>query len=411
MNNSYEDYKNQMYEYRKNMYKEHKLKSLFFEVTLRCNARCEHCGSSCGDIVQKDEITKDEIFKVLEDISNAGIYDPRTVMLNITGGEPLVRKDLFEIMAYADRLGFPWGITTNGILIDEEAVKNMVKTHMYSVSVSIDGLKETHEKFRRVPGSYEKILKGLELMMKEPSIKVVQVTTCVNKKNLDELEELYQLLLKMGVPYWRVIEVDPIGRARGNDDILLDGEGLKRMVRFIREKQMENKMIVSYGCGHYLGNNMDYDIRNHPFICYTGVNVGCILSNGDIFVCPDVKRRPELIQGNIRKDNFMEVWEKKYKVYRSLKRTCNKTCLHCSEWKLCGGDAFHTWDFDENKPLMCSKELFKEDYKIKEELQKRKKDQMKKVKKNMEVPKHVKEEETKEIKPKKESSKVRKTKK
>ena len=123
----YEEYKNEMYEYRKQLYKDHRLNSLFFEVTLRCNARCEHCGSSCGDTIQKDEITKEEIFKVLEDISNAGIYEPCNVMLNITGGEPLVRKDLFEIMAYADRLGFPWGITTNGILIEKKVVEKPTK--------------------------------------------------------------------------------------------------------------------------------------------------------------------------------------------------------------------------------------------------------------------------------------------
>ena len=177
----------------------------------------------------------------------------------------------------------------------------------------------------------------------------------------------------MGLKYWRIIEVDPIGRAFNNDDILLDGDGFKKMVRFIKEKQLDNKMCVSYGCGHYLGNGIDSDIRKFPFYCYTGVNVGCILSNGDIFVCPDVKRRPELIQGNIRKDNFMEVWEKKYKPYRKITRTCNATCKKCSEWKLCGGDAFHTWDFDENKPLVCPKVLFKDDYRIQKELQNRKK--------------------------------------
>ena len=365
-----EQFKNDYYEYRKKKYKEHVLRTLFFEVTLRCNARCEHCGSSCGDVIQKDEITKDEIYKVLEDIKNAGIYNPRNVMLAITGGEPLVRKDLFEIMGYAHNLGYPWGMTTNGILIDEEVVKKMAETHMYSVSVSLDGLKETHEKFRKVPGSYEKILKGLELMLKEPAIKVVQVTTCVNKKNIDELEEMYQMLLKMGIKNWRVIEVDPIGRAKDNDDILLDGEGFKRMIRFIREKQVENKIEMTYGCGHFLGNGIDYELRKTPFFCYTGVNIGGILSNGDIFVCPDVKRRPELIQGNIRKDNFMEVWEKKYEPYRKMTRTCNSFCKRCEDWKICGGDAFHTWDFDENKPLVCPRELFKEDYEIQKELQK-----------------------------------------
>ncbi len=367
------EYEQKFYEFRKDAYKRHPLKSLFFEVTLRCNARCEHCGSNCGDKIQKDEITKEEIEKVLEDIVSAGLYPPQQVMLNITGGEPLVRKDLFEIMAYADNLGFPWGITTNGILIDEKVVKKMVETHMYSVSVSIDGLKKTHEKFRRVPGAYEKILKGIELMQKEPSIKVVQVTTCVNKKNIDELDALYKQFLDMGVKYWRIIEVDPIGRALENNDMLLDGEGFKRMFRFIKEKQLENKMSITYGCGHYLGPDKEAMLRKQPFMCYTGVYVGCILSNGDIFVCPDVKRRPELIQGNIRKDNFMEVWETKYKPYRKITRTCNDKCKKCKDWKMCGGDAFHTYDFDENRPLICARELFKDDYELRERLQKEKK--------------------------------------
>ena len=359
----YKKFKDDYYKYRQQLYKLHPLRALFFEVTLRCNARCEHCGSSCGDIVQKNEITKDEIEKVLDDVATSGIMNPKEITINITGGEPLVRKDLFEIMAYANGLGFPWGMTTNGMLIDEDVVKKMVATNMYSISVSIDGLKETHEKFRKVPNSYEKILHGLDLMLKEPSIKVVQVTTCVNKKNIDELDELYKLLLDHGIKYWRVMEVDPIGRARDNDDILLDTEGVKRMVRFITEKKAEGKMEITYGCGHYLGPLRDRFVRDLPYLCYTGFLVGSVLSNGDIYVCPDVARRPELIQGNIRKDNFVDVWEHKFKPFRKMTRTCNSKCKKCEEWKLCGGDAYHTWDFDENRPLVCSKELFPDDYK------------------------------------------------
>ena len=358
----YNEFKDNFYKWKQNEYKMHPLKALFFEVTLRCNARCEHCGSSCGDTIQKDEITKEEIMGVLDDVRARIGTDPKEVMINITGGEPLVRKDLFEIMEYADKLGFPWGMTTNGMLINKEIVKKMRDTHMYSVSVSLDGLKETHEKFRKVPNCYEKILNGLKLMLNEPSIKVVQVTTCVNKKNIKELDELYYLLLGLGIKYWRIIQVDPIGRARDNDDILLDSEGIKNMVRFISEKKLENNMDITYGCGHYLGPIRDRYVRELPYLCYTGFYIGSVLSNGDIFVCPDVKRRPELIQGNIRKDSFVDVWENKFKVFRKMNRTCNEKCKKCEEWKLCGGDAFHTWDFDLNEPLICSKELFKEDY-------------------------------------------------
>ena len=358
----YKKFKDGFYKWKQQQYKEHPLKALFFEVTLRCNARCEHCGSSCGDIIQKDEITKEEIENVLYDLATRGKRDPRNIMINITGGEPLVRKDLFEIMAYANNLGYPWGMTTNGMLIDKDVVKKMVETNMYSVSVSIDGLKDTHEKFRRVPNSYKKIINGIKLMQKEPSIKIVQVTTCVNKKNIDELEEMYKMLLDLGIKNWRVMEVDPIGRARDNNGILLDSDEEKRMIRFIYEKKKENKMEITYGCGHYLGPIRDRFVRELPYLCYTGFYIGSVLSNGDIYVCPDVQRRPELVQGNIRKDSFTDVWENKFKIFRKMNRTCNEKCKKCEEWKICQGDAYHTWDFDENKPLVCSKELFKDDY-------------------------------------------------
>ena len=348
------------YDYRKKELKKHELKALFFEVTSRCNARCEHCGSSCGDFVPKDEITKEEIWGVLDDI--AAHYNPRKIMLFITGGEPLVKKDLFEIMDYANKLGFYWGMTTNGILIDEKVVEKMVKTNMKTISVSIDGLEELHESFRRVPGSFKKIIKGLKLMQNCPSIVDIQVTTCVNKKNVDQLEEIFQLVKEIGIKDWRLIEIDPIGRAKDNDDILLDKEGFKKMFSFLFQKRYENPdMKIMYGCGHYFGKDLNTALNGGVFTCFTGYWVASILSNGDIFGCPDIPRLPELIEGNIRKDSFVDVWENGFKRYRRINRTSNKKCKACPDWKLCLGDAFHTWDFKKRKPNFCVRELFKEE--------------------------------------------------
>ncbi len=376
-----QEFVEQYYNGKKELFKTHPLRVLFFEITSRCNARCEHCGSSCGDFVPKDEITGEEIKKVLRDV--AAHYDPKLVMLNITGGEPLVRKDLFELMDYATKLGFYWGMTTNGMLIDEEVVKKIVDTKMYSISVSIDGMKELHESFRKVPGSFEKIIHGLKLMKECPSIGVLQVTTCVNKKNIDQLEDIYQLLKELGIKYWRIMEVDPIGRAKNNDDLLLDADGENKMFEFMKEKQLtQNEIRIDYGCAHYLGWNRDWLIRGKPFICGAGTMVGSVLSNGDIFVCPDVPRRPELIQGNVRKDSFVEVWEKKFKPYRKVSRTTNSTCKKCPDWKICMGGAFHTWDFDENRQLFCAREKFKEMYEFeKRVLENQKKNKKKDTKK------------------------------
>jgi len=348
-----------LHEVRKELYERPILRQLFLEVTSRCNARCEHCGSRCDGNEQGKEIEAEYLKKTLKEISEC--YDPKKIFLNVTGGEPLMRKDLFDIMEYATSLGFNWTMTSNGMLINKTMLKKLEKANLATVSISIDGLKETHEKFRKVPNCYENILKGIEMMQASPVIKIVQVTTVANKKNFHELEDIYQLLLKHNVKYWRVVNCDPIGRAKDNNDLFLDLDEYKELFRFIKEKQKEGKMKeITYGCSHYLGLNGEHEYRDFYFICTTGLTVASILSNGDIFVCPNVPRRKELIQGNIKKDSFVDVWETKYKPYRNENRTSNAKCKRCKHWNYCGGDSFHTWDFDENKPSICLKPIFDE---------------------------------------------------
>lgn len=353
-----EEQLDQMHEIRKRLYEHPQLRHLFLEVTSRCNARCEHCGSRCDAKEQGKEIEKEYIIKTLDEIAER--YDPRTVFLNVTGGEPLMRKDIFDILNYAVSKGYQWGMTTNGMLINKRMFKKLEEAKMCTVSVSIDGLKKTHEEFRKVPNSYDKIIKALKMMNESKVIQVVQVTTVANKKNLKELERLYRKLVKLGIKSWRVVNCDPIGRANDNNHILLDKEDYKFLFNFIKEKQAEGIIDVTYGCSHYLGVNLENTVRRGYFICMTGLYVGSILSNGDIFVCPNVPRRKELIQGNIKKDSFVAVWENKFKEFRHENRTSNKTCKACKHFKYCGGDSFHTWNFDENKPNICLRDMFDE---------------------------------------------------
>ena len=345
-----------LYEYRQKLYEKPILKDLFLEVTSRCNARCEHCGSSCGDFKVKDEVSKENLKKALLDISQH--YNAKDILLNVTGGEPLVRKDLFEIMNYANKLGFRWGMTSNGMLINDEIIKKMIETKMETISISLDGLRKTHESFRNVPGSYDKIINNIKKLQKVPSIKIVQVTTVANKKNLNELEDLYNLMKELNIISWRVINVDPIGRAKTNKDILLDKEEYKWLFNFIKQKREENILNVEYGCSHYLDIPMEKEIRDTYFYCTTGLYVASILSNGDIFICPNVERRKEFIQGNIKRDSFVDVWENKFKMFRTDERLKCEKCSNCSKWKYCLGDSFHTFDFDNKKPCFCIKDIY-----------------------------------------------------
>ncbi len=343
--------------YTKQLIKKADLNNLFLEVTLRCNARCEHCGSRCGDEIPKDEISAEDLKRALKEIADR--YGAEHVFLTVTGGEPLVRKDLFDIIKYARSLGFNWGMTTNGMLIDEKIAKKIKETGMRSISISLDGLKATHESFRKVPGSFDKIMKAIDLLQEIGTLDHLQMTTVANKKNLMELEDIYKLLLEKGIKEWRIIDVDPIGRASANDEILLDKDGMLYMLNFIREKRLEGKIDVTLGCGHYLGLQYECILRDHPFICGAGLYIGSILANGDICACPNVRHK-SLIQGNIKTDSFCDVWENKYEIFRKKRITTNSKCKKCKSYKYCRGDSFHTWNFEEKVPNICMKELLEE---------------------------------------------------
>ena len=100
-------------------------------------------------------LTTEEIKSAFKQIAES--MDASKILINVTGGEPLVRQDLCEVMEYASKeLGFHWGMTTNGILLNEKNIEKLKNANMESISVSIDGLQETHDEFRGVPGSYEK---------------------------------------------------------------------------------------------------------------------------------------------------------------------------------------------------------------------------------------------------------------
>lgn len=340
--------------YRENLIQNPKLRNLFWETTLSCNAKCKHCGSSAENKIYENELTTEEIKKVFRDVADR--YDTKQIMLNITGGEPLIRKDLFEVMKYAKSLGFNWGMTTNGMLMNEEMIEKTKDAGMSTISVSIDGLEDTHDDFRGVLGSYKLIMKNMKLLKKANFLKIAQITTVVNKKNINQLEDLYDVMLnELQVDSWRVVNIDPIGRANKHSDLFLDKDDFKYLFEFINKKRKENKIDVTYGCSHFTGINYENELRGHYFMCMTGLDVASILYNGDIFVCPNVERRPEFIQGNVRKDNFVDVWENGFKIFRDKNRTSSDKCKNCEDYEFCLGDSFHTFDFDKKEPKLCLK--------------------------------------------------------
>ncbi|MCR4649025.1 MAG: radical SAM protein [Lachnospiraceae bacterium] len=327
------------------------LRSLFLEITPFCNEHCLHCGSRCGDIDVSGMLTADEIKDILIQVKND--FDISNMRLCVTGGEPLLRPEFFEIMEFAKNAGFRWGMTSNGTLITKEVAQKLKETGLRTVSISVDGLKENHEWFRQSPGAYEKTIEGIKNLI-EQDINHVQITTVIYHKNINELDAMYEEFKKVGVRSWRVINIEPIGRAKDNPDLMLSKAEYRKLFDFIRNKRFEDKMEVTYGCSHYLGVDMEREVRKWYFLCNAGVYTASIMYNGDIGGCLDIERRPELIQGNVRKDNFKEVWQNRFENFRNDFRKTGP-CADCPDYKFCAGDSFHTWNFDEMKPNLCMK--------------------------------------------------------
>lgn len=336
-----------LYHYRQKLRQNPVLKYLFLELTLRCNERCRHCGSYCGE-KNVSELSVSQYANILKKVKKDFDTLP---MLCITGGEPLLRSDFFEILSYAKQLGYQWGMTSNGTLITKEVAKMLKQTGMSTISISIDGLEQTHNDFRQTTNGFQKTVQGVQNLL-EQEFHSVQVTTVVTKKNIAELDSLFELMCELDVNSWRVINLEPIGRALRIGDYALDPTEYRTMFDFIRHKRNEG-YPVTYGCSHYLGTEYEREVRDWYFLCNAGIYIASIMSNGDIGACLDIERRPETIQGNILKDDFTDVWNNRFAIFRQPLSDKNEKCRQCKSRDFCEGGAYHSWNYNENKPMVC----------------------------------------------------------
>lgn len=353
MNNIKYDHMKQLARYKRQLREKPQLRNLFLELTLRCNENCIHCGSRCGS-AKSEELPFEVYCGFLDKIK----YDfgDKLPMLSITGGEPLLRKDFFDIMGYAHSLGFRWGMTSNGTLIDESIAQKLYQCGMGTISVSIDGLRETHDRFRRTEGGYDAAMKGIKALIDHGGFKHIQVTSVIHKQNIHQLEELYDIMCGLDIDSWRVLNIEPIGRAKENPGLILSPDDYRRMFEFIREKRREG-MPVLYGCTHYLGADFEREVRDWYFLCNAGIYTASVMANGDIGACLDIERRAETIQGNILRDDFTEVWKNGFGYFRTDLSERSGKCAECGSKEFCGGGSFHSWDHDNNEQQVCFKDI------------------------------------------------------
>lgn len=362
---------------------------LFFEVTSRCNLKCLHCGSSCtphgsdrerlpghacagqsgpaetppSSPPAQADMPASYISAVLDSIERALPAYDKLPLLCITGGEPLLYPGLCDVMALAAKRGFSWGMTTNATLINNELARRLFDVGLITVTVSVDGLEGSHDWFRGTPGSFALMKRGLGALIKQaPKGARVDVITVVNRRNIAELPELYCRLKDSGIRSWRITNMEPIGRARQNADLMLDRDEMIRLLDFVKELHLTSpSILVDYGCSHYLTPAYERTARPYCFTCIAGLQVASVAANGDIVACLDIERRGDLVQGNVQTDDFWDVWQNGFELFRGDRSAKSATCSACSDKLYCAGDSAHTWDYDRNEPMLCVKKMLEKE--------------------------------------------------
>jgi radical SAM enzyme (rSAM/lipoprotein system) len=334
--------------YRKNETILHNLNYIFWECTLRCNLNCRHCGSECKKDVGVKDMPAEDFLKALDQLS--GIINPNKTMIAITGGEALLREDLEQIGKSLYERGFPWGFVTNGMTLTKQRLDSLLNAGLRSVTVSLDGLENSHNWLRCSEKSFENAFNAIKLLTKVPNLRY-DVVTCVNQKNFHELEQIKEMLIQAGVKEWRLFSIIPIGRAIEQDDKLqLPPEQFKTMFEFIKKTRKENRIKLNYGCEGFLGN-YEREVRDYFFFCQAGISVASVLVDGSIAACPDM--RENFIQGNIYTDNFKDVWEGKYQIYRDKSWMKTGICADCKSFKYCEGNGMHLRAEKTGELLFC----------------------------------------------------------
>jgi radical SAM enzyme (rSAM/lipoprotein system) len=338
--------------HRKNQTRLHELKYLFWECTLRCNLQCLHCGSDCTQETATPDMPPADFLKVLDSIKP--FVNPHKTMIALTGGEPLMRKDLAQCGKEFYKREFPWGMVTNGYALTSERLNELLQSGLRSVTVSLDGFTpESHDWLRGKKGSWQKAMNAIALTASLDNF-TYDVVTCVNKNNFNDLEDLKKLLIRLGVKKWRLFSIFPKGRAENNPLLQLSSEEFRQMLEFIKRTRRDGVIEASYSCEGFLGD-YEMEVRNTPFFCRAGIHVGSVLVDGSISACPNL--RADYIQGNIYKDDFWTVWNERYQIMRDRSWTKTDICAQCKSFKYCEGNGLHLRQQKNDKLLCCHLEM------------------------------------------------------
>jgi heme b synthase len=318
------------------------LRLLAWETTRRCNLACLHCRAAAGSGPYPGELSTDEGLKLLDDLAAMG-----QVVVILTGGEPLLLEDIFDLAAYGTRLGHRMVMAVNGTLVTPAIAARLKDVGIQRVSISIDGATaSSHDRLRAVPGAYAGALAGIAAC-REAGLPF-QINTTVTRANRLELPAIHELALKLEAAAHHVFVLVPTGRGELIREELVSPEEYEATLRWLLARQREGKLFIKPTCApqYYRLWRQDAHARGEKITAAShgmeAMTKGCLGGQGFAFVSYQGEVQPcgylELVAGNIRETSFPAIWTDSG-LFQQLRRVddYHGKCHACQYRKVCGG--------------------------------------------------------------------------
>ncbi|NOQ23705.1 MAG: radical SAM protein [Candidatus Aegiribacteria sp.] len=315
-----------------------------WEITMCCNMRCGHCGSACADALP-DELTTEEALAVIDQMKTLGIQ-----WITLSGGEPLTRKDWPALAGRLTKNGIVPNIITNGWLLTEEMVRTAQASGVQTISISLDGVKDTHDAIR-TQGSFDRVINSFRILRRCNHISAANTT--ITKQNLDQLDEIKSILIENHVDLWQLQIGLPMGNMADKKDLIVGPETIEYLLDYSYQTMQEGKIrVFPADClGYFTTKEMlvrQVSVGSTTPVIWQGCNAGKrsfgLLHNGDVTGCTSI-RDPEFIEGNILDRSLVDIWNdpEAFKWSRSMtKSDLSGNCRECLYGTVCLGGCPNT---------------------------------------------------------------------
>jgi len=342
--------------------KEAALRLVAWEITRNCNLNCVHCRAAATKGPYTGELDTEAAFCLLDQIAEIG-----TPIVILTGGEPLLRPDIFDIASYGTNKGLRMVMAPNGTLITENLAEQMAESGIRRISISLDGAsKEKHDAFRGVDGAFDGALRGLGFA-KEAGIEF-QINTTITKANLDEIPKIQDIAVELGAVAHHIFLLVPTGRGKYILDQEITAEQYEQTLNWFYDQREKTPLQLKATCApHYyriLRQRAREDGKTVTFQTHglDAVTRGCLGGTGFCFISHRGVVQPcgflDLNCGDITETSFADVWRHS-DIFLSLRNFSNLKgkCGECEFKKVCGGCRARAYeadgDFLAQEPL-CS---------------------------------------------------------